>query len=89
MLNSFHVCNPYCGKCRPPKERPLICPQCNRLNDPTQGEIDTCVVCGADLPERTLPVPEYCNLIKEICNNPCGKKNRSSGTEKVVCIYHT
>lgn len=89
MQSSFHVCNPYCGKCRPPKEKPLICPACEAFNDPTLGEFGSCKACGALLPERQLPVPEHCLVVDKVCANPCGRSKKAFEYGKGSCVYHS
>lgn len=67
-----HVCNPYCGKCRPPLERPLVCPECETLNYPERGETEFCKKCGARLPEREIRPVIRCSRSGLVCANPCG-----------------
>ena len=81
-------CNPYCGGCKPPKEKPVKCPLCNTF---TFRELKNCKKCGAPLPERVPPVPVLCLYIGgEMCANPCGrhKKVPEDGIAK-SCSYHT
>lgn len=91
MGTVFHVCNPYCGKCKPPREPLLICSQCETTNDPEQGEFGFCKACGAQLPPRQVPEPIFCAIVDEMCARPCGRgKDPSiSRTTSRRCIYHT
>lgn len=86
----FHVCNPYCGKCKPPKERPVICENCGALNELAPDEPRICKKCGAMVPERVVPEPLLCKVIGEWCANPC---KRGEEVPRLVsqkkCIYHT
>lgn len=89
MSTSMHVCNPYCGKCKPPKEPLLLCPGCGTMNDPTRGDYEHCRRCGTKLPERKLPVPAHCARVDAVCANPCGRKNGSPLSNGERCVYFT
>lgn len=89
MATSMHVCNPYCGKCKPPKEPLLECPSCKTMNDPTKGDYKTCRRCGASLPPRKLPVPAFCSRVDAMCANPCGRKNGKRLLDGEQCVYFT
>ncbi len=80
------MCNPYCGRCRPPKEKPRSCSQCNKLCFDT--ERTTCEKCGAELPPRIKPQPAECLYAGVVCANPCGKSTIES-EKPVPCAYHT
>lgn len=85
-----HVCNPYCGRCRPPKEKPLLCVQCDTANFPDRGEFGVCKKCGAELPERRLPIPARCEHAGLICANPCGKSSEPQPLGRLVpCSFRT
>lgn len=89
MSTSMHVCNPYCGKCKPSKEPLLPCPECGTMNDPTRGDYEHCRRCGTKLPERKLPVPAFCTRVDAVCANPCGKKGGLPLSDGERCVYFT
>jgi len=68
------VCNPYCGNCRPPRERPRVCPDCGKLHFPEHGFPVRCVRCDVILPERQLPHVARCSRSGLLCGNPCGRR---------------
>ena len=81
------VCNPFCGRCKPPKPLPAKCPACGAYNF---QQPEKCRVCSAVLPEPPKPVPVMCLYIGEMCANPCQKhKIAVSMKEPVNCPYHT
>jgi len=89
LPTSMHVCSPYCGICKPPKEAPLICPACNTLNDPELGEHGSCKACGAELPPRKVIEPVHCLKVDALCARPCGQSQKPPRTAAAGCIYHT
>lgn len=68
-------CNPICGGCRPPRKRPVKCPECGAYNafDIERGTEKLCSKCGADLTEAATPEPLLCKYCGEMCYNPCRK----------------
>jgi hypothetical protein len=70
------VCNPFCGHCRPPRKRAVICPECGHDNrydievcyPPVQR---TCQRCALDLTALATPPVVYCQNTKRECANPC------------------
>jgi len=66
-------CNPYCGNCKPPKERPIICPQCKKVYINITDEPMKCKKCGSVLPKRPPRPIVNCLYSGLICANPCGK----------------
>lgn len=89
-VSGFHICNPYCGRCKPSKSPLLICPECGVSNDPDLGEVGHCKVCNARLPEPKSPEPVYCNCIEDMCARPCGQAIMDFPANiRRVCIYHT
>jgi len=89
MSTSMHVCNPYCGACKPPKEALLICPSCGEGNDPGSGEFGNCKACGAKLPPRQIPKPIMCLKINQMCANPCGLGSKAPRVVVKACVHHT
>lgn len=71
-------CNPICGGCRPPRKRPVKCPECGAFNavDLERGGRKLCVKCEADLTELATPKPKVCRYCGEICYNPCRKADQ-------------
>jgi len=81
-------CNPYCGKCKPPKEKLKKCPQCKHYNFP---ELKNCKKCGAILPESAPRPTVMCIYIDKLCANPCGKYKEppKNGITEQTCKWHT
>lgn len=55
MLLTCWICNPYCGRCKPPMPKPVKCTHCGKHTIP--DSIDPkCKKCGARLtgPEITV-----------------------------------
>ena len=81
------TCNPYCGRCHPPrKRRPATCPQCRKTNDFSDGNLarTTCEFCGADLPEvRTRPTVR-CLYTGQLCSEPCGRAKEKPANGKAA-----
>lgn len=85
-----HACNPYCGKCRPPKERPMICTECEKLNFVDEILDDKCKYCGNTLPLRVKPKVLFCGNSGLLCANPCGKaKAANTSKHYVACPLNT
>ncbi len=62
------VCNPFCGRCRPPQPKPMKCDSCGKLALRTRYETWECNHCGAPLPPR----PKIkCNWSGRMCDVPC------------------
>ena len=81
-------CNPYCGNCKPPKEKPKKCPVCSSYSFP---EFKNCKKCGALLPESVKPPTLMCLYIGEMCANPCGKRKTAPKDDILLhtCKWHT
>lgn len=64
------VCSPFCGKCKPPMEKPAQCQICFTFNKP---ENRICKKCGADMPKRITPKngPSLCRYTDTICQTLC------------------
>ena len=70
------TCNPYCGRCHPPrKRRPARCVACGATNDfdGGQGAGGRCSFCGAPLPEQRTQPTVRCRYSGELCSEPCGR----------------
>jgi len=67
-------CNPYCGNCKPPKEKPRFCTECQTAN--FDIERNTCRKCGAELPARVPPPVLDCLVCGKKCANPCKRGER-------------
>ena len=61
-------CNPFCGKCRPPHPKPVVCKACGRLVMRGRYEKWVCPRCGAALPPRER---FRCNWTGLLCDIPC------------------
>lgn len=68
-------CNPYCGGCKPPKEKPRACPVCGTYNFP---EYKNCKKCGAELPPPPKRPTVMCLYVEDLCANPCNKHKKPS-----------
>lgn len=69
MCTYSGICNPYCGKCKPPKQRPMECPICGKLNN---IELDLCKKCGAPVPKIDYSTG-ICSYTGLKCVKPCGR----------------
>lgn len=82
-------CNPICGGCRPPRKRPVKCPECgafNAINLEHMARTNPCSKCGFDLTELATPEPVVCTICDEICYNPCTSgKTEQPVEEKREC----
>lgn len=84
------VCNPYCGACKPPKEKPIQCPECKFYNFPESVVDNRCIKCGAELPEREKIIPVECLYSGLVCARPCGKAKAKPKDDVVrPCGMHT
>lgn len=83
------ACNPYCGNCKPPKERPLKCLVCGTYNFDFEVRKE-CKKCGAVLPERIKPPTVMCLRSGLICCNPCNRyKIKLRDGKTVPCHQNT
>lgn len=81
-------CNPYCGGCKPPKERPVRCRTCKTFN--FRDESNKCKNCGAVLPDPIKRPTVMCLQIGKLCANPCNR-HKSAPDDGVLktCNLHT
>lgn len=90
MPTNMHVCSPYCGRCKPPKESLMTCPNCQNVIDPEIEYNDgICAKCGAQLPPRQVWEPIFCLKIKEWCARPCGMGKIEPKFYVKTCVHHT
>ena len=64
------TCNPYCGRCHPPrKRRPARCTACGRMNDFDRGEGQggCCSFCGAECCRRCARSPPSAAVTAASC----------------------
>lgn len=81
------TCNPYCGGCKPPKEKPIPCPACGYYN--ISGR-KTCKKCGTELPPPKPRPTVQCLYINKLCANPCNRyKNPPQDGMAKTCKWHT
>lgn len=83
------VCRPYCGKCKPPMEKPLCCSQCGIYTFRSKAIDNKCKKCGSQLPEPIYIVVK-CLRSGMLCANPCGKSKirRDDGIVR-NCLLNT
>jgi hypothetical protein len=85
------VCNPYCGKCKPPMPKPLKCAVCGKHYLPDVNA-KKCIKCGADLPEfePIKKVTVKCTYSGLLCANPCNRhKAIPEGGVTKPCLRNT
>lgn len=75
-------CNPYCGRCKPPKEKPRKCSTCGNYNFDVNAV--RCEDCGEILPERIKPTPAFCLQTQTMCPNPCGRSKVAPKDNKII-----
>lgn len=66
------VCRPFCGKCKPPMEKPLLCGNCGTYTFRKKAVDNKCKKCGAELPKPDIKVV-HCLNSDMLCANPCGR----------------
>lgn len=74
-------CNPICGGCRPPRKKPVKCPDCgthNVFDIEANMANRVCKKCGSDLTELAIPKALECNYSGLICYNPCKKSKQET-----------
>jgi hypothetical protein len=89
------VCNPFCGHCRPPRKRAVICPACgadNRfdivISDPPAERF--CRACDEDLSDLATPAVVYCQNTLRFCANPCHWHTvKNNPAVKRICRQNT
>lgn len=67
-----YVCNPQCGRCRPPRPAPAKCPECGRL---ILGGESNCRCCGARAQSRP---GVFCRFTERMCHVPCVRANETN-----------
>lgn len=70
-------CNPFCGKCRPPHPKPVVCESCGKLVMRGRYEKWACPRCGVALPPRERL---RCNWTGLLCDIPCMYNVRENPT---------
>lgn len=64
-----YVCNPQCGRCRPPRPAPEKCSECGKL---VLGGMRVCTHCGSPMPARQAV---FCKFTGRACFIPCVRAN--------------
>ena len=82
MPGGCWICNPMCGRCRPPAYRSCTCAICGMLNifprqDVVRKEGLFCKRCGADLASEVVPKVVRCKYSGLVCAYPCGNSTSS------------
>lgn len=89
------ACNPFCGHCRPPKKRAVVCPQCgfdNRFDIVIQSPPveRSCASCSFNLTDLATPSVAYCLNTERLCANPCHYHTIEPNPNiKRVCFQNT
>lgn len=84
------ICNPFCGKCKPPMERGLQCPNCGRFYFPEFSPDLICKRCGTELPGRPERKPAFCHYSGLVCAKPCVRhKIKDKDGVYRPCVYNT
>ena len=71
------ICNPYCGKCRPPDPKPVTCAECGEFVMLERNDLWICSRCGSDLPRRKV---YRCNWTGRECDIPCMRNVQANAT---------
>lgn len=82
MPGGCWICNPMCGRCKPPAYKSGTCPECGTMTlfDKAvikQGGPLPCKKCGVDLSEDVRPKVVKCNYSGLLCAYPCGNSTAS------------
>ena len=91
---SCMICNPICGKCKPPERRMVVCPECEKLSlfekhDIFDGEKKLCPRCGTEVTELLRIEPITCKYSGLICAYPCGRSTDDSRGVFLPCMSNT
>lgn len=95
MPGGCWICNPMCGRCKPPAYKSVKCPECGALNIIQKADVIertglACKRCAHDLTEEVVPKPIRCKFSGLVCAYPCGKS--VSGKEEYgnnKCEFNT
>lgn len=88
------ACNPYCGRCRPPKRRSVECPNCGELltfdkQQSLDGDVHVCYACDADVTALAHVQPLFCKKDGNWCAYPCGSHDTASDEADFACKHRT
>ena len=88
------ACNPMCGRCKPPRKRGVLCPECGKMGffskeECLDGAVHTCPSCGADLTAQVHVEPVFCVRVEGLCAYPCKSNEMPASTEGFECKYRT
>lgn len=84
------ACNPFCGRCKPPKMRMVACPACRKEKAYRKHELlapggAACASCG----ERIAVSPVLCKRSGLACAWPCKQHDEAMENAPVECPYNT
>ena len=83
------TCNPYCGRCHPPRARRAVrCLDCGLVNTFDDGDLyrKECSFCGGRLPEFRATRTLRCTYTGLLCSAPCDKSGlKPPGGVKQSC----
>jgi len=81
------VCDPLCGRCKPPRQKALHCPGCGAYNVfdiriQVAPPARHCTGCGLDVTGLATPQTVECTYSGLLCANPCGRHARETEGER-------
>lgn len=94
MPGTCFVCNPTCGKCRPPLKKAGFCPSCAGITLFDQAEVLSkkrllCGTCKLDITDYVRPEPLICTFCGLPCAYPCGRAEEEPTLERGLCGWRT
>lgn len=88
------VCNPMCGRCKPPLLKAVVCPECRKLltfkkEEALSDQQHICPWCGYEVTSLVKIAPVKCQTSGKWCAYPCGNSHKSNGPEYIDCTDNT
>lgn len=88
------ICNPTCGKCRPPDWRTITCPECEKItlftrHQSLSGGVHRCKHCESDLSHLVFVDPVFCGYSGQVCAYRCGRYRDDNVGEYHTCTHFT
>lgn len=84
------ACNPFCGRCKPPKMRVVVCPACSKEKAFRKDELlkpggTACAGCGEPITIEAV----LCARSGLMCAWPCKRCDEPTAEGPVECPYNT